>query len=557
MDLSLRIAGEAGQGLVSVGNMLAAAFVKSGLHVFTGESYMSRIRGGLNWFDIRFGDEELFGLRDKPDLLVALSETALELLTDDLTEGGIVLYGGKEETSGAACFDFEAIAKEAGGGRIMVNSVAAGAILAVLGYDTAVLEKHLAEEFRRKSAEIVEKNVACVKAGYSAAAGKEISIDAPQPAGKPSGALTGGAWAIGLAAATSGVKLATSYPMSPSTATLTWLAKLSDRYGIVVEQAEDEIAAVNMICGATYAGVPAMTTTSGGGFALMCEGVSLAGMMELPIFILCAQRPGPATGLPTRTGQEDLRLTVFAGHGEFAKAVFAPGDQRQCYEITRHALETAHRFQTPVILLTDQHLQDAMKNTEPLGEEYRPIDRCLVENPGADYRRYEVTDGGISPRAIPGGAALVVCDSDEHDEAGHITEDLEVRVRQQDKRMAKHEGLIDAFLEPELHGDDGAETLLVCWGSTYGAAREAVDRLAADGESAAMLHFSQVWPLNIEKINRRLEPFKRVIVVEGNYTGQLAMLLRAEGCAKELDRMNRYDGMPITAEFILRELSGR
>jgi len=168
-----------------------------------------------------------------------------------------------------------------------------------------------------------------------------------------------------------------------------------------------------------------------------------------------------------------------------------------------------------------------------------------------------VTGGGISPRAIPGGTALVVCDSDEHDEAGHITEDLEVRVRQQDKRMAKHEGLIDAFLEPGLYGDDGAETLLICWGSTYGAAREAVDRLAADGASAAMLHFSQVWPLNIEKINRRLEPFKRVIVVEGNYTGQLAMLLRAEGCAKELHRMNRYDGMPITAEFILREISGR
>ena len=553
MDLTLRIAGEAGQGIVSVGEMLCAAFVKSGLHVYTGQSYMSRIRGGLNWFDIRVADEELWGLREKPDMLVALSDDGLQLLKEDVAEGAVILYNG-DEADGAVAIDFAKVAKEAGGGRIMVNSVAAGAILAVLGYDTAALESHIADVFKKKSAEIVEKNVACIKAGFAAVEGKDLSIESPQPSGTPFGALTTGSYATGLAAATAGVKVASSYPMSPSTATFTWLAKLSDRYGIVVEQAEDEIAAVNLICGATYAGVPAMTTTSGGGFALMCEGVSLAGMMELPIFILDAMRPGPATALPTRTGQEDLKLTVFAGHGEFAKAVFAPGDQRQCYEITRHALETAHRFQTPVILLTDQYMQDATKNIEPLDEEFRPIDRCLAEDAGADYRRYEVTESGISPRTIPGGAALVLCDSDEHDEAGHITEDLDARVRQQDKRMAKHRGLIEAALEPELYGPEDGETLLVCWGSTYGSVREAVDRLNTEGGPVAMLHFAQVWPLDIDKINRRFEAFGRVVVVEGNHTGQLAALLRMEGCTKKLEQMNRYDGIQITAEYVMREV---
>ena len=195
-----------------------------------------------------------------------------------------------------------------------------------------------------------------------------------------------------------------------------------------------------------------------------------------------------------------------------------------------------------------------MKNIEPLDEEFRPIDRCLAEDAGEDYRRYEVTESGISPRAIPGGAALVLCDSDEHDEAGHITEDLDARVRQQDKRMAKHQGLIDVALEPELYGPEDAETLLVCWGSTYGSVREAVDLLNTQGGPVAMLHFAQVWPLDIDKINRRLESFARVVVVEGNYTGQLAALLRMEGCTKELERMNRYDGIQITAEYVMREI---
>jgi 2-oxoglutarate ferredoxin oxidoreductase subunit alpha len=352
------------------------------------------------------------------------------------------------------------------------------------------------------------------------------------------------------------VKVVTAYPMTPGTATFTYLAAAADEYGIVVEQAEDEIAAVNMICGATYAGVPAMATTSGGGFALMVEGLSLAGITELPICIVIAQRPGPATGLPTRTAQQDLKFALSAGHGEFARAVFAPGTIAQCYELTRRALAAAHEFQTPALILTDQFLQDMQRNLPPLDDAYRPIDRRLAEGAGGDYRRYAVTESGVSPRAVPGGDAFVVVDSDEHSDAGKISEDLRGHVDQQDKRMRKHDGLADAALPPEYYGPAEADTLLVCWGSTYGPCREAVDAINADGRRnpAAMLHFAQVWPLAAGEAAKQLKGRKRVVCVEANQTGQFASVLREQGLAGECELLSRYDGLPFTAEYIIDAL---
>ncbi|MGB2822020.1 MAG: transketolase C-terminal domain-containing protein, partial [Phycisphaerae bacterium] len=359
-----------------------------------------------------------------------------------------------------------------------------------------------------------------------------------------------GATAIGLSAAAAGVKFVTAYPMTPGTATFAYLASVADRYGIVVEQAEDEIAAVNMLCGAAYAGAPAMTATSGGGFALMVEGLSLAGIMELPIFIVVAQRPGPATGLPTRTAQQDLLFALTAGHGEFARAIFAPGSVRQCYDLTRRALETAHKFQTPVILLTDQFLQDLQQTTDELPSEPRPIDRHVVAEPTGDYVRYEVTESGVSPRAVPGGAAMVVCDSDAHTADGHITEDLDAHVAQQDKRMRKLAGMTADSLPPERHGPDDAETLLLTWGSTYGPAREAVDLLAESGESVAMLHLAQLWPLDAAALRAAIGAAGRVISVEGNCTGQLATLLRSVGALGDCELCLKYDGLPFTGSEI-------
>ncbi|MFW6066342.1 MAG: transketolase C-terminal domain-containing protein, partial [Planctomycetota bacterium] len=301
----------------------------------------------------------------------------------------------------------------------------------------------------------------------------------------------------------------------------------------------------------------AMTMTSGGGFALMTEGLSLAGILELPVVILLAQRPGPATGLPTRTAQQDFRFAQFAGHGEFPRAIYAPGTQKQTYELVRKALADAHKAQTPAIILTDQFLQDAQKNIDPLPDGPNPIDRCIATDAGGDYSRYAVTESGVSPRAVPGGEAFVRSDSDEHTNAGVISEDLAGHLAQQDKRMRKFDVLAETVLEPELYpgeGDD-ADTLLICWGSTYGPCREAVDILRRRGESAAMLHIAQLLPLPADAISRHLKDRKRVICVEGNATGQLSAWLCENGLCPECEKILRYDGLAFTAEYIVERMS--
>ena len=554
MDLTIRIAGEAGQGVQTTGGLLVSTFARMGLHVFATQSYLSRIRGGLNWYDVRIGDAPLFSGREAADLLVAMTPQAVETLRPHVSAGGVVVFDGECEGN-CVGIALEAVAKEVGWSAVMANAVAAGAVFALLGYDLAPLTEYLHVQFKKKGAETIEKNVACVEEGARRAASRAGSLAAPAPTGKAV-TVSSGTEAVGLAAATAGVKLAASYPMTPSTGVFTYLASVADEYGMVVEQAEDEIAAVNMICGAAYAGVPAMTTTSGGGFALMVEGVSLAGMLELPILILLSQRPGPATGLPTRTGQQDLLFAVHAGHGEFARAVFAPGSPEQAYHLTRRALETAHKWQSPVILLLDQFLADLVTDTPPLEAGLRPIDRHILARPPADYVRYAVTDSGVSPRAVPGSGAFVVVDSDEHTEDGHITEDLEARVRLQDKRSRKAQGMRAEALPPERYGSPDAETLLVCWGSTLGPCREAVDILAAGGASVAMLHFGQVWPLDVAAVRKAMGRDggaagpKRIVSVEGNVEGQFAALLRQTGALTDCERACKYDGMPFTGEEI-------
>jgi len=554
MNVMIRVAGEAGQGVATTGSLLVEAFAGLGLHVAATQSYMSRIRGGLNWYDIRIGDSPMYAGADQADLLVAFTPAAREILAGEVCPGGQVLFNG-EAADGAIAIDLDAAARQAGGNKLYSNTVAAGAVMQLLGYDVAALAALLGDKFKKKGPETIAANQACARKGAELARPHGGMVRAPKPDGGAGRAVYNGAGAIGLSAAVGGVKFAASYPMTPGTATFNFLAAAADRYGIVVEQAEDEIAAVNMICGAVYAGVPAMATTSGGGFALMAEGLSLAGIMELPICVLIAQRPGPATGLPTRTGQQDLLFAMHAGHGEFPRAIFAPGTVRQCYDVTRRALETAHKFQTPVLILTDQFLQDFEQTLEPLSEDYAPIDRCLAENPGPDYARYAVTESGISPRAVPGGKALVIADSDEHTPQGHLSEDLDSHLAQQDKRMRKLGGMSAEAMAPQLYGPADADTLLISWGSTYGPAREAVDLLNERGKPTAMLHFAQVWPIARDATARAIGRRKRIICVEGNQTGQFAQVLRAEGLIGEVEMLGKYDGLPFTGTWIAERIA--
>ena len=550
MDLNIRVAGEAGQGLKSTGAMLVEAFLDVGLHVFATQSYMSRIRGGLNWFDVRIADRELFGPREDVDLLVALTVESMGVLRETVMPEGRILLNGPP-TEGVVSIDLDAAAREMGGA-IMANTVAAGAVFRMLGYESQRLREGLRRRFGAKGDTVIQANIRCAIKGAEMVGTMSGDLLAPK-CGEVTGQVASGTMAVGLGAAVAGVKFISAYPMTPSTGVFTYLAQVGDDYGIVVEQAEDEIAAANMACGATYAGVPAMVTTSGGGFALMVESVSLAGMLELPVLYMVGMRPGPATGMPTRTAQQDLLFILHAGHGEFPRAIFAPGTHQQAYDLTRTALATAHQFQTPAFLLIDQFLADAEKNIPPLDATYRPIDRCIVQG-GADYRRYEPTESGVSPRAIPGGEAYVVVDSDEHTREGHLSESLQVRIEQQNKRMAKLAGMKAQAMAPVLYGAADAPTLLLCWGSTYGPAREAVDLLNDVGMPTAILHFAQIWPMNEDAARSLIGRRERVISVEGNHTAQLASLLRMLGLVGPVEHLLRYDGMPFTGGEITQRV---
>jgi len=557
VDVNIRIAGEAGQGVQTTGGLLVDALASVGVYVFSTQSYMSRVRGGLNSYDVRIADRELHSGAVRADLLVALTPEALEAFRPQVAGDGVILFDGEAGGDGVLALGFSSTAREISGSELLANTVAAGAVFALLGYDLDALCSMLEDRFHKKGEDLVRQNIECARRGAELAAGAGVSLVAPALAGAPA-TVASGTEATGLAAATSGVGLVASYPMTPSTGVFTFLAGVADEYGILVEQAEDEIAAINMVCGATYAGVPAMTTTSGGGFALMAEGLSLAGMLELPAVIMLSQRPGPATGLPTRTGQEDLKFAVSAGHGEFPRAVFAPGSPEQCFELTRLAFETAHRWQTPVILMLDQFLADLQKNVPPMETDRRPIDRRVVTGSGADYARYAPADDGVSPRAVPGGDAIVVVDSDEHTEDGHITEDLDARVRLTDKRLRKADGLRSEVLPPEPYGEPGAGHVLVCWGSTRGPCREAVDILSAGGESVSMLHFPQTWPIDAEAVRSGLSSAEKITSVEGNARGQFASLLREAGALGQMEcgLVTRYDGLPFTGEYIAGRIRG-
>jgi 2-oxoglutarate ferredoxin oxidoreductase subunit alpha len=329
--------------------------------------------------------------------------------------------------------------------------------------------------------------------------------------------------------------------------------------GLIVEQAEDEIAVINMALGASFAGAPSMAATSGGGFALMVEGVSLAAMTETPMVIVVGQRPAPATGLPTRTAQADLEFVLHAGHGEFPRAIFSPGSIEQCFELSQKALQVADRYQGPVFILTDQFLADSYRAVAPFRLDAMPLVQPWSSEGrqfATPYRRFTITEDGISPRLLPGLTEhLVVADSDEHTEDGHITEDLGVRSKMVQKRLKKGEGIRAAALPPELQGAKEPDLLLITWGSNKGAVEEASVTLQTKGMRVATLHFAQVWPLVPEHFTGPLQEAKEVVAVEGNATGQLARLIRQETGFHIERRILRYDGLPITPEFILRELN--
>jgi 2-oxoglutarate ferredoxin oxidoreductase subunit alpha len=553
--MNILIGGEAGQGLVTVGHLLGKTLVRSGYFIVVTQGYQSRIRGGHNTFAIRIGVDEVDAPEEAVDLLVALDKDTATLHRKDLLPGGLIVLDSAIDIDGDRLLrvPFKELAQDR-----FSNIAALGVVGSLLGLDKGVMARTLSDFFGRKHPQVMEENIRVLEAAFNWCSGQPVTIHKLPPVVNPSQRLMiNGNEAIALGAISAGLKFFAFYPMTPSTSISLNLAGHARQMGLIAEQAEDEIAAINMAIGASFAGVPSMVATSGGGFALMVEGVSLAAMTETPLVVVIAQRPGPATGLPTRTEQADLEMVLHAGHGEFPRAIFAPGKVEECFHLTRRAFELAERYQGPVFLLTDQFLADSYRAVPPFDvENLAPVHVGNEVTGPSPYLRFAITESGVSLRLLPGITEhLVVADSDEHTQDGHITEDLSVRKLMVEKRLKKGEGIRAGVIPPEMEGEAKPDLLLVSWGSSKGAVHEAASHMRSNGEKVATLHFSQVWPLIPGQFMGHLQEAGRVISIEGNATGQLARLIRRETGFEIREKVLRYDGLPFTPESILRELN--
>jgi 2-oxoglutarate ferredoxin oxidoreductase subunit alpha len=571
LDVSIRIGGQAGQGMQSISFIMGKIFTRHGYYVFINQDVESRIRGGHNFNQVRVKDEPVHAISDKVNLLIALDKGTIDQDLPHLIEDGVLIFDGSQtgftsDNSNHLSVPLEKLATEVGKNKIMVNSVATGAAFALLGYDLEPLLERLKEEFVGKGTEIVRNNQNSASAGYRYV--QENFRDVcpyripPTPLTKRK-ILLNGSQAMALGAICSGLKFYSGYPMSPSTPIMEFIASVSKEYNIILEPAEDEIAAINMVIGASFAGVRAMTATSGGGFCLMVEGLGLAGMTETPAVVVIAQRPGPSTGLPTRTEQADLRFVLHASHGEFPRAVFAPGYPEQAFYLMGKAFNMAERYQTPVIVLGDQHFNDSYFTVDQLDLGQIKIDRGDIlfgdSIPSGDaYKRYAWCESGISPRILPGQSrAVLYADSDEHTEAGHITEDAEVRKRMVLKRMRKLEGMRHEMKQPEAYPSSNSNIVLIGWGSTYGAVKEAVDLLNREGFQAKMLHFSEIFPFPSKDFAREIEGNAKFFAIENNYAGQFADLFSFETGIPISHKILKYDGRPFSPQEITAQVKGK
>ena len=569
-DITVKIGGEAGFGIMTTGLLMGKIATRSGYHAFEYPEYPSLIRGGHNVVEIRISDEAVFSQEKQVDVLVCLNEETLNLHKDEVKGGGIIILDQEKidktkliTTNKNVTFihlPFAQILKDNSLPIVMLNNIALGALVALLGADFDILKSLISENFARKGEEVINKNTSAsqfgldfIKDKYPSGYSKKIP---KQQAVEQRMYITGNEM-IGLAAIAAGCKFYCAYPMTPSSVLLHYLAGKAETSGMVVKHAEDEIAVINMALGASWAGVRSMVGTSGGGFALMVEAVSLAGITETPIVIVMGQRPGPATGMPTWTEQGDLLFVIHSGHGEFPKIVLAPGDVEEAYKLTIEAFNLADKYQTPVFILGDKYLQEGHQSIEKFKVQSSKfkVDRgkLLTQDElmrTKDYKRYLITDDGISPRAVVGMKnSLHQANSYEHLEDGHTTEDAVERKKQVDKRNRKTETFLSQDIKlPQLYGSADAPLTIIAWGSMKGPVLQA---MKVRPEKFNLLHFSYIWPLPKEKIIEILKGLKNTLLVENNSTAQFGQLITMVTGIQIQNKLLKYDGRPIYPEEIL------
>ncbi len=572
-DLTIKIGGAAGFGIMTTGLFLGKIATRSGYEAFEYPEYPSLIRGGHNVVSVRITGGKVFSQEKKTDILVCLNEETYQLHFNELKDGGLAvidldkvdLKKLEKPTGNIAVvhIPFGKILKDNSLNPVMLNNIALGALMHLVGADLGILNQLITETFARKNKEIIDKNIQAARLGFEFVqknfpAGYKTKL--PKKASIEKRLFISGNEMIGLGAIAAGCKFYCAYPMTPSSTILHYLAAKSEKSQMVVKHAEDEISVINMALGASWAGVRSMTGTSGGGYALMVEALSLAGITEMPMVIAMGQRPGPATGMPTWTEQGDLLFILHSGHGEFPKIILAPGDMEETYRLTLEAFNLADIYQTPVFILVDKYLQEGHQTIDKLQMTNYKLQinrgKLLTEKDLqniTNYKRYQITDDGISPRVRPGMRNILhQVNSYEHLEDGHTTEEENERIKQVDKRNRKTATFLvkDAKL-PVLYGKIEAPLTVVAWGSMKGPILQA---MRGNEDKFNLLHFSYLWPLPPAPITKMLKDCRKTLLVENNSTGQLGQLLKMVTGMGIDNRLLKYSGRPIYPEEILDKI---
>ncbi len=563
-DLAMGIGGEAGQGIATPGDILARIFVRRGLHLYTYNAYQSIIRGGHIFLTVRVSDQEIYSHGDKLDLLLCLNQDTMNRHLNLMGPGSRVIYNGDNITpgdvnDGVHMCPLPVADLSESRNRLVQNTIAVGAIMSLMGVDFEVLEESLSLRFQRQGQNVIDENVRVARAGFEYATENFVPYyDALPDGGKPL-AVWAGNDAIAMGGAAAGVKFYCAYPMSPSSGILHWMAANARNLGIMVRQVEDEIGVANMAIGAAHTGVRAMCGTSGGGFALMTEAVGAAGMMEIPVVFIDVQRAGPSTGVPTKTEQGDLWQVLGASQGDFERLIVAPTSALDCFNTMPELFNLVDKVQCPAIVLSDLLIGEGRFSVDPDDIDMHPhIDRAgLITEPAPSngYMRYENTESGVSPRALPGVPGYVhVVATDEHDEnsvliSDEFTNPLKRRMMVE-KRARKFQDIVKEIAPPQIEGPADADVTLVGWGSTEGVIREARQLLADQGVMANQLAIKWIVPFHVDEVTDLVTKSKKVFIVENNHSGQFYRYMRSETGLSVDGHIRKYDGEPFMPHHI-------
>jgi len=566
-DFVVRLAGESGEGVLSLGEMLTTALARLGYEVYTFRTYPAEIKGGTVLYQVRVANHVLLSYGSGVDVLVALNEEGYRENVASLRAGGTLIY----DSDNVPTHDLPnhrvipvpigTIAKETGS-MLTKNMVALGAILRYLGAPVEAGEKIAEQTFKRKGEEVVQRNYQALQAGYNYIS-DHTDRWTPLLGGidriNPDRLIINGNEALALGAVHGGLTFYAGYPITPATDIMEVLAPILPQFGGVVVQAEDEISALGMVLGASFAGKRAMTATSGPGFSLMVEQINLAAQAEIPAVIVDVQRGGASTGLPTKTSQGDLNLALYGVHNESPRVVMAPTSVEDCFYLIQHALNVAERYQLPVIVLSDQSLAHR-RCTIPKPDLARVPrwERILADvSTNGGYARYAITETGISPMAIPGtpGKAYMATGI-EHNEWSDPTYTPENLQTMKSKRFRKLQHLSEQYAEQfvRVWGEpEGADVGIIGWGSTEGVIREAIQLAEREGVKAAALYPKMLMPLPVKCIEEFAGKVKRVLVPEKNFTGQFAAYLRSQTSIEPLSYA-KDTGLPFDPEEIKEEI---